>query len=83
MRHEREKLTLERAFAIVLRERRMALGLHQKDLEADDGTMDRSYISRLEHGRRQVCLRGIFHLADVLGMSTGELMDAVADRMKR
>jgi transcriptional regulator with XRE-family HTH domain len=73
--------TPEEAFAGVLKERRLALGLKQTDLEADDA-MDRSYISKLELGKRQVCLRGILHLAAVLHMSPGELMEAVATRMK-
>jgi transcriptional regulator with XRE-family HTH domain len=73
--------TPEEAFAKVLKERRLALGLTQTDLEADD-VMDRSYISKLELGKRQVCLRGILHLAEALRMSPGELMDAVASQMR-
>lgn len=81
MSNKEGKPTPEEAFAKVLKERRLALGLTQTDLEADD-VMDRSYISKLELGKRQVCLRGILHLAEALRMSPGELMDAVASRMK-
>lgn len=82
MPYQKGTLTPEEAFASVLRERRAALGLTQADLEADD-VMDRSYISKLELGKRQVCLRGILHLAEAMRMTPGELMDAVAARMKK
>ncbi len=74
-------LTPELAFAIVLRERRIALGLTQADLE-DDEEIDRSYISKLELGKRQIALRGIIHIARKLNMKPEELMAAVVARME-
>lgn len=73
-------LTPELAFAIVLRERRMALGLSQADLEGD-GDMDQSYISKIEQGQRQVCLRGILHLAKKLQLTPEELIGEVRKRI--
>ena len=73
-------MTPEDAFGRVIRERRLALGLTQSDLEGEDG-LERSYISRLEAGQYQVCLRGILHLAKVLDMSSAELMEEVDRRL--
>jgi len=67
----------EAAFGRILRQRRKALGLRQSDLEHQD-FLDQSYISKLERGERQVCLRGILHLANVLQIKPGELIDEVA-----
>lgn len=58
----------------------MALGLTQADLE-DDDTMDHSYISRLERGERQVCLRGIISIAGKLKMQPDELLAEVMKRV--
>lgn len=66
----------EAAFGHILRKRRKALGLRQSDLEHHD-FLDQSYISKLERGERQVCLRGILHLANVLQITPGELLDEV------
>lgn len=74
-------LTPELAFALVLREKRMALGLTQYDLE-DDESMDHSYISRLELGKRQVCLRGIIVIARKLQMEPEDLLAEVMKRLK-
>jgi len=40
-------------------------------------SIDRSYISQLENGQKQACLKTIIHLARVLGMSPGDLIDEV------
>jgi hypothetical protein len=75
-----KNLTPELAFAQILREKRTALGLTQADLE-DDQSFDRSYISKLELGKVQVCIRGIIHLARKIEMTPGELMDEVMRRV--
>lgn len=75
------KITPELAFAQILRERRTALGLTQADLE-DDNSMDRSYISKLELGKVQVCMRNIIHIAQKLQITPGQLMDEVMQRME-
>lgn len=72
-------MTPELAFAHVLRERRKALGLTQKDLEEEE--LNRSYISKLELGQRQVCLRNFLHIAEMLEMTPVELMEEVVNRL--
>ena len=74
--------TLEDAFGQIIREQRLALGLTQVDLEGEDAGLEQSYISRLEAGKFQVCLRGIFHLAKVLNMTPADLLDLVDQRFK-
>ena len=74
--------SLEDAFGRVIRERRLELGLTQLDLEGEDAGLEQSYISRLEAGKFQVCLRGIFHLASVLEMTPGQLLDEVNKRLQ-
>ena len=68
------------AFARVVRERRLALGLKQSDLEHED-SIDRSYISKLELAKREPGLNAIFHIAKALGMQPGALIKAVEDAM--
>lgn len=77
MSKNREGLTPEEAFGRVIRERRMRLGLFQIDLEADD-MFDRSYISKLENGQRQITLRGIIHLAERLQTTPAELLSEMS-----
>ncbi|MBL7989673.1 MAG: helix-turn-helix transcriptional regulator [Chlorobi bacterium] len=72
----------EVAFGLVLRQLRLERGLTQADLEGDD-IMERSYISRVESGRTQICLRGILHLAEKLQLTPAELMAAVSEKMHR
>jgi len=76
----RGSLSPQVAFAMVLRETRIALGLTQADLE-DDNRMDKSYISKLELGKHEITIDGIMHLARKLEMRPGELMDAVQRKM--
>jgi len=59
----------------------MALGLSQAELEGDD-ELDQSYISKLEQGQRQVCLRGLIHLAGKLRMEPEELLAEVMKRIR-
>ena len=73
-------ITPEDAFGRIARERRLALGLTQAEIEGEV-IMERSYISRLEAGHYQVCLRGILHLAKALKMSSAELMEQVEKKL--
>lgn len=74
---------VQKAFGTVLRELRLAKGLSQTDLEGeDDIVMDRSTVSKIELGKNQVCINGIFHLADKLGMTPGGLLDEVQKTLK-
>jgi DNA-binding XRE family transcriptional regulator len=43
----------------------------------------RSHICMLESGKNQPSLTMVFRLAAALGIKPGELMDAVADRLKK
>lgn len=74
-------ITPEVAFALVLRERRTAMGLTQSDMEGDT-SLDRTFISKLELAQSQVCLRNILEIAQKLQMRPGELLDQVADRLQ-
>lgn len=57
-----------------LRERRMALGLSQEAFAHAAG-LDRTYISGIERGKRNVSLRNIHVLARALGTSISELTE--------
>jgi transcriptional regulator with XRE-family HTH domain len=59
-----------------LRELRNAKGLSQETFAAACG-LDRTYISGIERGRRNVSLRNIEVIADALGVSLSELMKGV------
>ena len=69
-------ITPEDAFGRVLRERRLELGMTQAQLE-EPGVIERSFISRLEAGHSQVCIRNIFYLAARLEMKPAELIERV------
>ncbi|MEY3385564.1 MAG: hypothetical protein RIR53_375 [Bacteroidota bacterium] len=64
------------AFALVVRERRLELGLTQSDLE-DDASFDRSYVSKLELAKRTPDLVAIFHIATKLRLEPHELIRRV------
>jgi len=66
---------LER-FGQRVREKRMALGLSQEAF-ADKCGLDRTYISGIERGKRNVALRNIELIARVLNISIAELMDGL------
>ena len=68
--------TVEAAFGRVLRRHRLDKGLTQAELEGET-SIDRSYISQLENGQKQACLKTIIHLARKLGMCPGALVDEV------
>jgi len=59
-----------------VRARRMELGVSQEDLAAESG-LDRTYISGIERGTRNVALRNIERLAQALKMSLSELMEGL------
>ncbi|MFZ9870966.1 MAG: helix-turn-helix domain-containing protein, partial [Candidatus Kapaibacteriota bacterium] len=64
------------AFAIVVRQRRLELGMTQSDFEDDDG-FDRSYMSKLELAKRTPDLRALFHIAEKLQLTPTELVRRV------
>jgi transcriptional regulator with XRE-family HTH domain len=59
-----------------VREKRTALGLSQEAF-ADKANLDRTYISGIERGKRNVAIRNIDAIAKALGVSMTELMDGV------
>ena len=66
---------LER-FGKRLREKRTALGLSQERF-ADKAKLDRTYVSGIERGKRNLALRNIEAIAKALGTSIAELMEGV------
>ena len=66
---------LER-FGKRVRDKRTALGLSQEAF-ADKCKLDRTYISGIERGKRNVALRNIEAIANALGISIAELMKEV------
>lgn len=63
-------------FGDCVRTTRLALGLSQEKLALDCG-LDRTYISSVERGRRNVSLINIHKLADALGVSPADLFLAI------
>jgi transcriptional regulator with XRE-family HTH domain len=59
-----------------VREERTALGLSQEAF-ADKCKLDRTYISGIERGKRNVSLRNIEVIAKTLGISISELAQGV------
>ncbi len=59
-----------------LREKRTELGLSQEGF-ADKCLLDRTYISGIERGKRNVSLRNIDLIATALGISVSELTRGV------
>jgi transcriptional regulator with XRE-family HTH domain len=59
-----------------VRERRTALGLSQEKF-ADKCGLDRTYMSGIERGRRNLSLRNIDLIARTLGLSISELTEGI------
>ena len=74
-------MTIEEAFGQVIRELRKANNLSQEKL-ASLSHMDRSFISLLEHGRKQPSLITIFQLARAFNVSTAKIMEAVEKKVQ-
>ena len=72
---EREVGILER-FGRSVREKRVALGLSQEGFAAKCG-LDRTYISGIERGKRNISLRNIYLIARALEVTASELMSGL------
>jgi transcriptional regulator with XRE-family HTH domain len=59
-----------------VREKRTALGLSQEAF-ADKCKLDRTYISGIERGKRNVALRNIAAIAKALGTTVSELTEGL------
>lgn len=72
---------LKAAFALTLRELRIARGLSQQAL-ADYCNLERVYISKLERGLSMPSIETIFKIAEVLGMKSSELVEQVEKKYR-
>jgi len=66
------KTDVQRRFGERLREIRRKAGLSQEDLALEAG-LDRTYISSVERGERNISLQNIAKLANALGVQLGTL----------
>jgi transcriptional regulator with XRE-family HTH domain len=71
-----ERMDVLARFGQCVRVHRTALGLSQESF-ADKCKLDRTYISGIERGKRNVSLRNIEVIAKTLGISIAELMKGV------
>lgn len=62
--------------------RRKALGLSQEDLAHRAG-LNRTYITDIERGARNIALRNIVKLADALGVAPGALLSGVGEKREQ
>lgn len=74
-------MTIEEAFGQVIRELRKANQLSQEKL-ADLSTLDRSFISLLESGKKQPSLITIFQLAKALNISPSQVLIHVEEKIQ-
>lgn len=63
-------------FGLKVRDLRTSRRLSQEAF-ADKCNLDRTYVSGIERGRRNVALRNIEAIAKALGVSLGELFDGL------
>jgi transcriptional regulator with XRE-family HTH domain len=70
------------AFGQTVRELRVAKGITQEGFAHLSG-VDRSYFGHIERGRKNVTLGMIYQIADGLGMTAAELLQAVQDNQEK
>ena len=73
--------TCSKMFGEELRKARETAGMTQEEL-AFKASLDRTYISRLEHDRKSPTLDSLFRLADALGIAASTLIERV-ERSRR
>lgn len=73
-------MTPELAFGQALQEARKAKGLSQEDLAFESG-LDRTFISRLENGRRQPTITTIIQIARALDTSATSLVQEMERKL--
>lgn len=71
-----KRLDITEKFGVRVRERRTALGLSQEAFAGKCG-LDRTYVSGIERGKRNVSLRNIEIIAKALGTSISELTEGL------
>ena len=74
-------MTPEKAFGKVLQRLRKEKNLSQEDLAFESG-LNRTFISRLERGRRMPSLSTILDLASALGVSSASMLAEVEDILR-
>ena len=72
----RQTMDVLQKFGQRVREKRTALGLSQEAF-ADKASLDRTYISGIERGKRNVALRNIKAIAKALGVTISELAKGI------
>jgi transcriptional regulator with XRE-family HTH domain len=63
-------------FGARVRQLRLAMGLSQEAF-ADRCGLDRTYVSGIERGKRNISLRNVEAIARAIGVSVARLMDGV------
>ena len=71
-------MNLQRKFGLVLKELRLEKGLSQESL-ANQSDIDRTYISDIEKGERNISLKVIERLAETLQISLSELFKKIEE----
>lgn len=73
--------TIERALGAVVRRSREARGVSQDQL-AEVCELDRTYISAIERGLRNVSLNAVRQIAEGLDLSFAQLLRQIADEVE-
>ena len=71
-------MNLQRKFGLVLKELRLEKGLSQESL-ANQSDIDRTYISDIEKGERNISLKIIERLSETLQISLSELFNKIEE----
>lgn len=79
---QEQQRILREAFGKVLREKRLARQLRMVDLETVEG-IKRSQISYIEAGKSQICLQGLFQVAEALDIPPEDLIRDVRQRYEK
>jgi transcriptional regulator with XRE-family HTH domain len=76
-----ENPELMRAFGEVVQEKRKSLGLSQERLALAAG-LDRTFVWKVEHGKRNPSLESLFRVAAALRTEPDELVREVKNRVQ-
>ena len=71
-----ERDGIQRAFGVVLRRLRDERSMSQEALSGETG-IDRSFLAKMEAGRRQPTITTFIRLSKALGVAPSEMMQAV------
>lgn len=71
-------MNLQRKFGLVIKEFRLEKGLSQESL-ANQSDIDRTYISDIEKGERNISLKIIERLSETLQISLSELFKKIEE----